>query len=145
MKTIGFAISLFGVLFVITGFAQTDRTIRDLTVQGFKLKMDELANEVIIDLRTPEELRSGVIPNATNFDYFEKNFEAQIKRLDKSQVYLLYCASGVRRRPWSLWSEAVLPRYSTLSTGSTGGKKPKCQSSHFQNLNNSTDLNAIYP
>jgi rhodanese-related sulfurtransferase len=126
MKTIGFAISLFGVLFVITGFAQTDRTIRDLTVQGFKLKMDELANEVIIDLRTPEELRSGVIPNATNFDYFEKNFEAQIKRLDKSQVYLLYCASGVRSaETLELMERSGFTAVFNLVDGFNGWKKAK--------------------
>jgi rhodanese-related sulfurtransferase len=41
-------------------------------------------------------LKQGIIPGATNIDYFSKDFEDRIAKLDPSKTYLLYCASGGR-------------------------------------------------
>lgn len=65
-----------------------------LTPPQFKERLT--ADVVVVDVRTPEELSSGVIPNALNIDFRATDFEQKIGSLDKSKTYLVYCASGVR-------------------------------------------------
>ena len=70
--------------------------IRRISIDEFKAITDSLQDEVIIDLRTPGELRSGKIPGAVVIDFFGPGFEPAIEALDKNKIYLLYCASGGR-------------------------------------------------
>lgn len=89
------------VLLVVTGtmeaFAQgRQETIRNVSVTEFRKAMDSLKDEVVIDLRTPDEIKGGKIAGAVEIDYFGANFEPALKGLDKNKVYLLYCASGGR-------------------------------------------------
>ena len=50
---------------------------------------------VIIDVRTPEEFEEGSLPNSLNIDFKNEAFMDNIRLLDKSKTYLVYCASGV--------------------------------------------------
>jgi len=80
------------VLLCIAAFGQSE----DLTPKEFQAKSETLKDAVIIDLRTPDEIKAGIIPGATIIDYFSKSYEKKINTLDKSKTYLLYCASGGR-------------------------------------------------
>lgn len=51
---------------------------------------------IIIDVRTPRELQSGMVENAINIDMYDQNFLLNIKELKKDEKYLLYCAVGGR-------------------------------------------------
>jgi phage shock protein E len=51
---------------------------------------------LLIDVRTPEEFASGHLENAVNMNYFDSDFDAQLKTLDKNKVVYLYCKSGRR-------------------------------------------------
>jgi rhodanese-related sulfurtransferase len=68
----------------------------NLNVGEFKAMIDSLSDEVILDLRTPDELKAGIIPNANHLDYFAKDFEKRINGLSRTTTYFLYCASGAR-------------------------------------------------
>jgi phage shock protein E len=70
--------------------------VENVSDERFKLLMDSLGDEVLIDLRTPEELKQGKIPGAIVIDFFGPDFEPAIKGLDKKKTYLLYCAGGGR-------------------------------------------------
>ena len=50
----------------------------------------------IVDVRTPEEFRSGHITGSINIDYNGADFEKHLAGLDKSKFYLIYCRSGNR-------------------------------------------------
>lgn len=50
---------------------------------------------VILDVRTPDEYRSGHIKGAQNIDFYN-NFEQAIQKLPKDKIYYLHCASGRR-------------------------------------------------
>lgn len=50
----------------------------------------------ILDVRTPEEMSEGYVPNAKNIDFKNDNFEKEISKLDKNRTYLLYCKTGIR-------------------------------------------------
>lgn len=50
----------------------------------------------IIDVRTPEEYAEGHLEGAINIDIYAPDFEKQIKALDPSGNYAVYCRSGNR-------------------------------------------------
>jgi len=50
----------------------------------------------IIDVRTPAEFRDGHIENAENIDFYGKDFERNLKKLDRSAHYFIYCRTGNR-------------------------------------------------
>ena len=91
MKKIALLFALFAS--VIT-FAQTK--IEHVDAATFKKFIDE-KKSVLIDLRTDDELKNkGYIKGATQIDYFKKEAEIMISKLDKKKTYLIYCAGGGR-------------------------------------------------
>ena len=70
--------------------------LSDLDAATFKKLIDE-KKSYLIDLRTDDELKNkGFIKGATQIDYFRKDAEMVIAKLDKSKTYLIYCAGGGR-------------------------------------------------
>jgi len=53
-------------------------------------------NEVVVDLRRPEEFEDGHLPEAVNIPHDEFIARAQAGKLDKNVKYLLHCRSGAR-------------------------------------------------
>lgn len=43
-------------------------------------------------------MKGGTIDGALVIDYFGADFDSRIHKLDKSKVYVLYCAGGGRSR-----------------------------------------------
>ena len=58
--------------------------------------MAEDKQNMILDARTPKEFQAGHIPGAVNLDVTASDFEAKAALLDRSKIYLVHCASGVR-------------------------------------------------
>ncbi|MEN2993129.1 MAG: rhodanese-like domain-containing protein [Bacteroidia bacterium] len=50
---------------------------------------------VLLDVRTPAEYRQLRLKESQNLDFYN-GFERQVDRLDKTKIYILYCASGGR-------------------------------------------------
>ena len=53
-------------------------------------------NVVVLDVRTAQEHRQSRIADGINIDYYASNFAQQLTTLDKNQIYLVHCRSGVR-------------------------------------------------
>lgn len=51
---------------------------------------------IMLDVRTPDETRDGIIEGATMMDFYEDNFKNRIMELDRDQPVYVYCASGNR-------------------------------------------------
>jgi len=51
---------------------------------------------IVLDIRTPEEFKSGHIAGATNVDFNAPDFEETINSLSKTNAYLVHCAVGGR-------------------------------------------------
>lgn len=81
---------------LVQGQDRNAEVVTGVDSQRFEYLMDSLDGEVVIDLRTPEELKQGKIPGATVIDFFGPDFEPAIEALNKNKVYLLYCAGGGR-------------------------------------------------
>lgn len=87
-------ITLLTLFISMIGLSQTK--IENVDAATFKKLIDE-KKSVLIDLRTDDELKSkGYIKGATQIDYFKKDAEAIISKLDKKKTYLIYCAGGGR-------------------------------------------------
>ena len=53
----------------------------------------------LVDVRTPNEFKSGHIKNAVNIDFFNQaQFKNSIGKFDKNQPIYLYCRSGNRSK-----------------------------------------------
>jgi rhodanese-related sulfurtransferase len=69
----------------------------DLTQQEWISKLEADTNAVVLDVRTPNEVAEGIIPNAIHIDIFKgQGFIDEIKQLDKTKTYFVYCKSGGR-------------------------------------------------
>jgi protein disulfide-isomerase len=68
---------------------------KNLSVEEFARMSGDRLN-IVLDVRTPEEFRAGHISGAVNLDFNAADFQAQAALLDRSKVYLVHCASGVR-------------------------------------------------
>lgn len=72
--------------------------IKVLTPIEFK---EKAVNQIIIDIRTPQEFSQGHIDGAVNINYYDSNFMDQIAKYDKNQPIFIYCRSGNRTSPAS--------------------------------------------
>ena len=65
-----------------------------LQPEEFKVKIESGAT--LIDVRTIEEYADGHITGSLNMDVNDPGFNDNVQILDKSKLYAVYCASGVR-------------------------------------------------
>ena len=81
-----------------TGEAQSERLRAVTPREALELvqRNKENPNFVILDVRTPEEFRSGYIEGAVNIDYYNPGFQVELGKLDRTKTYLIYCRTGNR-------------------------------------------------
>jgi rhodanese-related sulfurtransferase len=84
------------VVALFSSCSNAQNTSYDLTVDQFEQKIKDLDNELLLDVRTPEEYNEGHVEGAINIDYYNETFSAQMDSLDKSKPVLVYCRSGSR-------------------------------------------------
>lgn len=92
LVAIGAFILFAGIFFA--GKYSSDAVLLDSNL--FTNKYKEVPSSVIIDVRTPSEFSNGHIAKAINIDFQNPNFETEIKKLDPSGNYFVYCQSGNR-------------------------------------------------
>jgi len=51
---------------------------------------------VLIDVRTPEEFQEGHLEGAKLINFYDTDFQEEIKKLDSAKKYVVYCRSGGR-------------------------------------------------
>lgn len=95
----------------------------NLNVQQFQEKMKD-KNAIILDIRTPEEFKTGHIKGSYNIDFYD-NFLEQIRKLNKNKNYLLYCRSGNRSgTALKIMSKAGFKNVYHLKNGILSWNKP---------------------
>src|SRR5680860_240071 len=83
--------------YLIFGLTKMENNSMDLSQQEWEDQLEKDDNAFILDVRSPEELEEGYIPNAANIDfYLGQDFLSEIQKLDKSKNYYVYCRSGNR-------------------------------------------------
>ena len=74
----------------------TPKTVgRRVDVNEFE-KLWKEKKPVLLDVRTEKEFAAGHIPGALNINVNSPQFEQQVSRLKKEELYLVHCAAGVR-------------------------------------------------
>ena len=76
-----------------------EQMIKDITVLEASDLIEENrgnADFFIIDVRTPDEYKSGHIEGAEMVDYQADDFRDRIGELDRGKTYLIHCRSGGR-------------------------------------------------
>jgi phage shock protein E len=78
-----------------------------------------MSNEktIILDVRTVAEFQQGHAQNAINIDFYSPNFLDEVKKLDTSKKYHLYCRSGNR----SGQAEAMMKQAGFADVENIGG------------------------
>ena len=56
----------------------------------------EKEGSIILDVRTPQEVSSGAIENASTIDFYDQDFELKISKIPKDKTVFVYCKSGGR-------------------------------------------------
>jgi phage shock protein E len=51
---------------------------------------------VVLDVRTPRELRGGRLAGARHINFYDSDFDQQVAKLDREKTYVVYCAVGGR-------------------------------------------------
>ncbi|PSR32369.1 MAG: sulfurtransferase [Sulfobacillus benefaciens] len=72
--------------------------VHDLTVDELA---QNLENYIVVDVREPYELRSGIIPGAISIPMGQ--LQQRIAELDKSRAHAIVCASGSRSASVAAW------------------------------------------
>ena len=85
---------LFASVFALTACGTTS-AVTTLSAPDFAKKISD-SSVTLIDVRTPAEFASGHIAGATNIDFESGNFPNEIKKLDMTKTYAVYCRSGNR-------------------------------------------------
>jgi rhodanese-related sulfurtransferase len=93
---------VFGLIFfsLIGCKGQLETGIKDVSVEEMQslLKIDDVQ---LVDVRTPEEFKTGYIADAQNIDYYSPTIDEDILKLDKNKPVIVYCRSGKRSRDCS--------------------------------------------
>jgi thioredoxin len=90
---------IFTFLFVLVALISCEsnsaqsKTIPTLEYQKL---LTETKNNQLIDVRTEGEFMEEHLPNAININFNGSDFEAKIKKLDKTKPTFIYCLSGGR-------------------------------------------------
>ncbi|KTD84630.1 sulfurtransferase [Paenibacillus etheri] len=77
------------------GFGKS-ASVRTLKVAEFRSKMELSKNKLLIDVREPDEYKSGFIPGAKNIPLSQ--MEKRLGEIPKDRDLLLYCRSGMRSK-----------------------------------------------
>ena len=75
---------------------QDERINVKLDPSAFDTKLQEVGYEQLIDVRTPQEYKTGHLANSRMIDFKGKGFREKITQLDPKQPVMVYCAAGGR-------------------------------------------------
>ncbi len=64
--------------------------------ERFASLLSSMTNPQLIDVRTLGEFKEGSIEGALNIDFYNDDFQSQLKSLDKDRPVFIYCKSGGR-------------------------------------------------
>ena len=89
--------SMFLIIGLISaGCAQVNSQSQVLSVEDYQKKLNSISNKQLVDVRTQNEFKNGHLAGALLIDYNNKDFKANVSKLDKNKPVFVYCASGGR-------------------------------------------------
>ena len=95
MQSRGFIAVVAAVAITLSACGSEASSVTNLSVTQFAEEIKQPSIQVL-DVRTPAEFAEGHLANSLNIDFESGNFADEIKKLDKSKSYAVYCRSGRR-------------------------------------------------
>ena len=89
-----YLIAIFCGITTFVSCGQKNSEIKSLDPIAFKNAINE--NAIILDVRTPQEVSSGMIGGASTLDFYSENFENSLALIQKDKEVFVYCLSGGR-------------------------------------------------
>ncbi|MBO6606084.1 rhodanese-like domain-containing protein [Psychroserpens sp.] len=89
---------ILSIALAVTTFSCTDTNQNEIKVvspEEMKTLL-ELEDVQLVDVRTPDEYKTGYIEYSQNINFLSPTFEDDILNLDKTKPVLVYCKSGKR-------------------------------------------------
>ena len=77
------------------GLFSRTKKYNNLNARDFKNGL-ESSDSLLIDVRGPNEIKQGAIPGHKMINVSKPTFKEEVRKLDKSKSYFLYCRSGMR-------------------------------------------------
>ena len=68
----------------------------NLDISQVSQMISDNENIILIDVRTPDEFQEGHIDGAKLINFYDANFQEEVKKLDATKKYVVYCRSGGR-------------------------------------------------
>ncbi len=94
MKQFSFILLLLLFTVCCNTIAQDNQNITTTELKALIEKNNDIQ---IIDVRTPEEVKEGFIPNAKFVNFYDANFKLKLDKIvDKNKTVYLYCRTGNR-------------------------------------------------
>ena len=82
---------------VVAGSDQVAPIAKRMSLEGWESNLKDRPG-LILDVRTPGEVKAGKIPNAVNVDFLGEDFMKGIEGFDKAKPVHVYCAAGGRSK-----------------------------------------------
>ncbi|MBC8988091.1 thioredoxin fold domain-containing protein [Pedobacter sp. N36a] len=90
------AIMISFLLFSSSLSATAQTVSKTMSAVEFQNQLKASPKAVILDVRTPEEFKSGHLNQAKNLNIYDPSFQDQISKMDKKQPVYVYCKGGGR-------------------------------------------------
>jgi rhodanese-related sulfurtransferase len=92
--------ALVGILLALaivgTACSSSGAVLETVEPQDAAATIAENPGAIVLDIRTPDEYRDGIIEGAVNIDFYAPDFADQLAALDRDATYVVYCRSGNR-------------------------------------------------
>ncbi len=88
-----------GALFITSSNIFAQNGAPKLAPEKFQKEANKKKKNVILDIRTPEEVTEGHIEGANFINFLDESFEEELAKLDKKKTYYVYCRSAKRTIP----------------------------------------------
>jgi rhodanese-related sulfurtransferase len=89
-------IIFIGLIINILGCADSTAQSKLLNPNDFEILIKSDKSVQLVDVRTPQEVAQGHLPNALNINIADADFQAKMGKLDKSKPIAVYCGVGGR-------------------------------------------------
>ena len=149
---------LISLLAFGTACSQEQNQSTLLSSSIFSDKIKELPNELVLDVRTPEEFAKGHLIDSKNINWKDTNFTNKVELMDRSKPVFVYCLSGIRsaaaakkmremgfKEVYELDGGIVKWRAANLPETTDGATKPEGMTQQqFSQLIDSDKLTLVY-
>lgn len=96
MKNLAYLISAM-FLVLLASCQQKPLNIENISIDQLEAQFSN-GEGVLLDVRTPQEVAQGCIPNATVINYYDSDFAQKVSMIQKNQPVYVYCRSGGRSK-----------------------------------------------